>query len=216
MDINKIINTERRDFEKSTLDEIKLVNNPYDFFKQWLEEAIEKKAVEPNAFCLSTSNNNKPTSRILYIRDIIDNGFVFYTNYNSKKGKEITYNHFASMNFFWPELEKQIRIEGIIKKAPAEVSDKYFSSRPRESQIGAWASEQSNTLSSRKELDQAIEKIRNKFKNLEQIPRPEFWGGYVLEPNYFEFWQGRKSRLHDRFSYEINDKNDWIISRLYP
>lgn len=216
MDIRKVINTERKDFEKSTLDEFQLVENPFIFFNKWMEDAVEKNVTEANAFCFSTCINNKPSSRILYIRDILDDGFVFYTNYNSKKGKELSENTNASMNFFWPELEKQIRIEGTVMKASKEISDLYFASRPRESQIGAWASEQSNKLNSREELDNSIETFREKFKDIDEIPRPDFWGGYILTPIYFEFWQGRKSRLHDRFSFEKKENNNWKISRLNP
>lgn len=215
MDIKKHINTERRDFEKSTLEEFHLIENPFEFFKQWLSEAIEKNVVEANAFCLSTCSNNKPSSRIVYIRDILEDGFVFYTNYESKKGNEITDNSNVSANFFWAELERQIRIEGTIEKVSDDISDKYFASRPRESQIGAWASNQSKKLNSRKNLDKAINKFRKKFEGVE-IPRPKFWGGYIIKPSYFEFWQGRKNRLHDRFSFEKNEKNNWQIFRLYP
>jgi pyridoxamine 5'-phosphate oxidase len=215
MDIKKHINTERKDFEKSTLEEFHLIENPFDFFKQWLGEAIEKNVIEANAFCLSTCVNNKPSSRIVYIRDIVENGFVFYTNYQSKKGEELKKNSNISANFFWADLERQVRIEGEIEKVSDEVSDKYFASRPRESQIGAWASMQSKKLSSRKELDDVIDELRNQFEGKE-IPRPKFWGGYLIKPNYFEFWQGRKNRLHDRFSFEKTEHDKWIISRLYP
>jgi pyridoxamine 5'-phosphate oxidase len=214
MDVRKHINTERRDFEKSLLEEAHLIENPFEFFKQWLAEAIEKNVNEPNAFCLSTSVDNKPSSRIVYIRDILENGMVFYTNFKSRKAEELEKNNHASINFFWPEFERQIRAEGTIQKVSNEISDAYFASRPRESQIGAWASLQSKKLTSRQELEDSMELVRKQFEN-KDVPRPEFWGGYVFEPSYFEFWQGRKNRLHDRFSFE-KEKDKWIVQRLYP
>lgn len=215
MDVKKRINSERRDFELAKLQEVELLDNPFDFFKQWLETAIKNEINEPNAFCLSTVENNKPSSRILYIRDLLENGLVFYTNYNSKKGKHLEQNQNACANFFWPELERQIRIEGTIEKASKDISDAYFASRPRESQIGAWASEQSKPMASRKVLEDLMEALRKDFEN-KPVPRPEFWGGYILKPTYFEFWQGRKSRLHDRFSYTLNDDQNWDILRMFP
>ena len=214
MDLRKHINTERRDFEKSLLEEAHLIENPFAFFKQWLQEAIEQNVNEPNAFCLSTCINNQPSSRIVYIRDIVQEGIVFYTNYKSRKGDELDKNPNASINFFWPEFERQIRAEGTIQKVSNEISDAYFASRPRESQIGAWASSQSKVLSSRNELEQEMERFRKQFDGGD-VPRPEYWGGYNFTPIYFEFWQGRKNRLHDRFSFE-KEKDKWIINRLYP
>lgn len=214
MDVKKHINTERRDFEFSLLNEAEINQNPFILFEEWLSYAIEQDVNEPNAFCLSTVENNKPNSRILYIRDILENGFVFYTNYESRKGQNINENKHASMNFFWPELERQIRIEGKIEKASIKISDKYFASRPRTSQIGAWASAQSNELTSREELENIIIDFTKKFEG-KDVTRPDFWGGYILKPNYFEFWQGRKSRLHDRFGFSKTN-SEWNIKRLFP
>lgn len=214
MNIKKHINTERRDFELSQLNEIELHENPFELFEKWLSFAIKNEVNEPNAFCFSSVQSDQPSSRILYIRDVIDDGFVFYTNYNSRKGENLARNNKASMNFFWPEMERQIRIEGEIEKAPEDVSDAYFASRPRASQIGAWASNQSSELTSRDELNKIIEEYTQKFEGTD-VPRPEFWGGYILKPHYFEFWQGRKSRLHDRFAYSKKEKN-WSIKRLFP
>ncbi len=214
MNIRKHINTERRDFELSQLNEMEIQDDPFSFFEMWLSEAIKNDVNEPNAFCLSTVNRGKPSSRIVYIRDVLEDGFVFYTNYNSKKGSELSDNNFACMNFFWAELERQIRIEGVVEKAPKDVSDAYFLSRPRASQIGAWASDQSNALDSREELEKIIEDYTKKFEG-KDVPRPDFWGGYILKPTYFEFWQGRKSRLHDRFSFTKN-QSDWNIKRMFP
>lgn len=214
MDIRKHINTERRDFELSKLNEIEIQQNPISFFEDWLSEAIKNKANEPNAFCLATVLNHQPSSRILYVRDVVKDGFVFYTNYNSRKGLDILENSKAAMNFFWPEMERQIRIEGEVIKASDKTSDSYFASRPRASQIGAWASAQSNELKSREELESIIEKYTKQFEG-KDVPRPNFWGGYVLKPNYFEFWQGRKSRLHDRFAFSKSG-HDWNIKRMFP
>jgi pyridoxamine 5'-phosphate oxidase len=214
MDLRKHINTERRDFEKSLLEEAHLIQNPFEFFKQWLEEAIEKNVNEANAFCLSTCVDNKPSSRIVYIRDFVNDGIVFYTNYKSRKGEELDKNPNASINFFWPEFERQIRAEGTIKKLSNEISDAYFASRPRESQIGAWASAQSKVLVSRDLLEKEMEMIRKQFENKE-VTRPDYWGGYIFQPTYFEFWQGRKNRLHDRFAFE-KENTQWKINRLFP
>ena len=214
MDIRKHINSERRDFELSKLNDIEIDKDPIVFFEKWLSSAIENKVSEPNAFCLSTVFENQPSSRILYIRDVIENGLVFYTNYESRKGMNLAHNSNASMNFFWAEMERQIRIEGVVEKASDEISDTYFASRPRASQIGAWASAQSSGLDSREELEAIIEKYTIEFEG-KDVPRPDFWGGYILKPSYFEFWQGRKSRLHDRFAYSRKDDN-WEIKRMFP
>jgi len=165
---------------------------------------------------LSTADAKaKPTSRIVYLRDIIDSGIVFYTNYNSQKGKNLAENPQASATLFWSELERQIRFEGEVEKVADEVSDKYFAARPKESKIGAWASHQSDVLADRKELEEQVKFFTEKFKDTKDIPRPDFWGGYRLIPNRIEFWQGRPSRLHDRIVYLKKD-NDWQIVRVNP
>jgi len=167
------------------------------------------------AMQLSTiSETKKPSTRIVYLREFKNHQFTFYGNYDSRKGKDLANNQNACLNFFWPQLERQIRLEGTVQIASAEVSDNYFNARPRESQIGAWASHQSEKIKNRKELEEQILFYQNKFKN-KPIERPPYWGGWVLSANYYEFWQGRKSRLHDRISYSKEGDN-WAINRLSP
>jgi len=158
--------------------------------------------------------HGKPSSRIVYLREFQNNNYSFYTNYNSKKAQQLVTNPNATFTFFWPDLERQIRIEGIVVKASAAQSDAYFNQRPYESKIGAWASEQSHLLSSRQELEHKVEELK-KLYTPQTITRPDFWGGLILKANYYEFWQGRKSRLHDRICYELKDKH-WNIIRLAP
>lgn len=205
----------RSDFSKQSLSKKDVNENPFTQFKNWLSEANESKVLEPIATCISTvSKYGQPSSRIVYIRDIQKNGLVFFTNYESKKGSDLEVNPKASMNLFWPELERQIRIEGIIEKVPESVSDDYFNDRPKASQIGAWASHQSDKLQNRKQLEDRVEQLSKKYEN-QEVPRPKNWGGYILVPHYFEFWQGRKSRLHDRIAYS-QDEDVWKITRLNP
>ncbi len=205
----------REDFTKGTLNDTAVNPDPFQQFELWLSQAVEAKIPEVQAVTLSTvSPEGKPASRIVYIREFENNQFWVYTNYNSRKAKDMLQNPNISLTFFWPDLERQIRIEGTVKKADKEKSDTYFKNRPRESQLGAWASNQSGVLKNREELETAVETIRNKFEG-KDVPRPEFWGGFEITATYYEFWQGRKSRLHDRISYS-NEKGNWIIKRLAP
>lgn len=214
-DIKAYINTLRNDFSKKSLNEEDVNKDPIQQFERWFKEAIDAKVNEPNAMTVCTvNNNNKPSARIVLLRNFNDEGFVFYTNYNSRKGEEIKNNPNAALLFFWPELERQVRIEGSLIKQTNEESDSYFNSRPRDSKLGAWTSNQSKVISSRKELDEEYKKVSEKFK-LDDIPRPNYWGGYILVPQSIEFWQGRPSRLHDRILF-TKIKNDWKIQRLAP
>jgi pyridoxamine 5'-phosphate oxidase len=191
------------------------LENPIKQYEKWFNEALKSNILDPYAACLSTVDKlGRPTSRILYIRDIVSDGFVFYTNYNSNKGSDISINNYASLNIFWGELERQIRIQGTISKVKGSVSDKYFNSRPRSSQIGAWASSQSQKIKDRSELESKIKFYERKFEN-KNVSRPPHWGGYCLLPTLLEFWQGRSSRLHDRIVY-TKDNNQWSKSRLSP
>lgn len=213
--IKEYINSNRRDFSNKPFNKEMAYDDPIKQYERWFEEAVESEILDPYAACLSTVDfEGKPSSRILYIRDFSNNGFIFYTNFNSKKGNDLNKNKYGSLNVFWPDLERQIRIQGEIEKVNNSISDKYFNARPRSSQIGAWASNQSENLHNRAELEAKIEFFKEKFKNIE-VPRPPHWGGYCLVPFLMEFWQGRPSRLHDRIVYN-KESNKWIKSRLSP
>ena len=177
--IKEYINSNRRDFANNPFNKDMVYDDPIKQYERWFEEALESKILDPYAACLSTvDDQGKPSSRILYIRDLSSKGFIFYTNFNSKKGSDLIKNKFGSLNVFWPQLERQIRIQGIIEKVDDITSDKYFSSRPRSSQIGAWASNQSEILTNREELESKIKFYKEKFKNIE-VPRPPHWGDIV-------------------------------------
>lgn len=214
--VNQHISQLREDFMKGELSENNLNKTPDLQFEQWMKDAIDAKVNEVPACNLATvDKNNKPSARIIYLREFSDNEFYFYTNYDSRKGQHIAENPNVCLTFFWPELERQIRIEGVItKKAEAEKSDAYFNARPQDSKIGAWSSPQSRVLNNRDELNTFIEGNKTKFNN-QEIPRPEFWGGYIIKANYYEFWQGRKNRLHDRIAFTLENGN-WKIERLAP
>jgi pyridoxamine 5'-phosphate oxidase len=204
----------RRDFTKTSFDEKDANNNPFKQFETWFEEAIKSKANEPNGMVLSTVNKKgRPSSRIVLLRGMDNHGFNFFTNYDSRKGKELKENPYGCLLFFWPELERQIRIEGKIEIAPTKISDEYFVIRPRNSRIGACASPQSKVLKNRQELEKMVDAINAKYTT--DVPRPKNWGGYILKANYYEFWQGRQSRLHDRICYTLKSKQ-WVKQRLAP
>lgn len=214
--INQKIVSLRKDYSTATLNENEVDANPFKQFELWMHQAVEAEIMEPHAMNICTvSAVGKPSSRIVLLRGFDENGFVFYTNYNSHKGTDAAQNHFASINFFWPELERQVRIDGTISKIDQQTSTDYFHSRPRESQIGAWASQQSAVIANRKVVEDAFVHYTEKFKNLEVIPKPEHWGGYNIKPTSIEFWQGRPSRLHDRLRYTAIN-NGWKIERLSP
>lgn len=205
----------RENYTKGSLDVKDVATTPIEQFQEWFDEAVASQLLEPNALLLSTvSNENKPSTRVLLLKGL-DNGFTFYTNYLSRKGTELAENPNACITFFWAELERQVRIEGLIEKVSAEESDTYFHSRPRGSQIGAWVSNQSMVIEHREILEEREKHLIEKFGN-EPIPRPPHWGGYRLVPNYIEFWQGRPSRLHDRIAYTLLENGDWKIDRLSP
>lgn len=204
----------RTDYGKKTLVESRCPEKPHLLLDSWLRHA-HMHVSDANAFTLSTVNaQGYPTSRIVLLRELDERGISFFTNYQSQKGGDMEAHPNVSINFFWSQLERQVRIEGEVEKLSASESDAYFNSRPRASQIGAWASAQSQVLSSRDELELKVESLKQKFEGKE-IPRPDFWGGYLVRPTKFEFWQGRPSRLHDRIQYE-QEKSHWIIKRLSP
>ncbi len=214
-DLRLYINTLRHDFSKQTLDESQVDKSPFLQFEKWFKEAVDAHVNEPNAMTVATaSKSGKPAARILLLRNFNENGFVFYTNYSSRKGEEIDENPNCALLFFWPELERQVRIEGkLIKQSSAE-SDLYFNTRPRTSKLGAWTSPQSKVVKNREELDELYEQMSQRFPS-EDVPRPPHWGGYVLQPDSIEFWQGRPSRMHDRILYTLVNGN-WKIERLAP
>ncbi len=214
--VNQHISQLREDFMKGELSETNLNKTPDLQFEQWMQDAIDAKVNEVAACNLATvDKKNKPSARIIYLREFSDNEFYFYTNYDSRKAEEIANNPNVCLTFFWPELERQVRIEGVIsKKAEAEKSDAYFNARPQDSKIGAWSSPQSKVLKDREELNSFIENNKTKYKD-QEIPRPDFWGGYIIKANYYEFWQGRKNRLHDRIAFTAEGGN-WKIERLAP
>lgn len=217
-DLNKFINSDRRDFMQSGLNEADLPPAPAILFDHWLRQAIERNNPEPYAFVLmSASASDYPSGRVVYLRALEEDGqLVFFTNYNSEKGRQIAETGKVSALFFWPMNERQVRIKGEVQKAPADLSDAYFAGRPRESQIGAWASHQSEVIASRAEMDKRFEAIEERFSGEDEIPRPDFWGGYIISPVEYEFWEGRKSRLHDRIVYEKSKAKNWNIKRLSP
>ena len=213
--LRELITKLREDFTKGSLSELEVNKNPDIQFEIWLQQAVDSKIEEFQAMTLSTvSPEMKPSSRIVYLREFKNNDFFFYTNYNSKKSLHLSKNPNASISFFWPSLERQIIIEGVVEKSTPEQADNYYNNRPYESKIGTWASNQSQQLTSREELENKVEELKKQFTP-EAIKRPDFWGGYVLKANYYEFWQGRKSRLHDRICYELVN-NEWKIKRISP
>jgi pyridoxamine 5'-phosphate oxidase len=206
----------RKDYGIMGLNEADLNPDPIKQFETWFTEAANAEIVEPNAFTLSTvSALGKPTSRIVLLRNFDQRGFTFYSNYQSRKGSDMEANPNVSMNFFWPDVERQIRINGTVVKLSRMESMDYFKSRPRPSQIGAWASEQSQVLLSKQVLEQRIQEIEKRFEGID-VEIPPFWGGYCVRPIDIEFWQGRPGRLHDRLRYTKQEDETWIIERLNP
>ena len=206
----------RKDYRKATLDVSNVGNDPVKQFEKWFTEALSADVMEPNAMNLATVNDQgKPSSRIVLLKGLENNRFVFYTNYQSKKGKELENNPACALTFFWPELERQVRIEGIASRVEPSLSDVYFQSRPRESQMGAWASPQSAPIEDRAILVQRFGEIEKKFQGQTVLPRPHQWGGYQVEPLQVEFWQGGPGRLHDRIQF-VRVDNVWKIYRLAP
>jgi len=216
VDLRKQIRILRNEFTAFELDEKSVSKSPFVQFNRWMQQAIDAEVLEPNAMTLATATREGlADARIVLLRDMNPKGFSFFTNYKSIKGREIRLNRKVCLNFFWAELQRQVRIRGIIEKLSSRESDRYFSSRPRESQIAAWASHQSELLIDRAELENRFTAYEKEFAG-RKVPRPSHWGGYRLRPVYFEFWQGRKSRLHDRVIYQRSGTGCWTILRLNP
>jgi len=208
-------NSGKKNNQSNELNEISINKNPFIQFTKWYESILNSNLNEPTAMMLSTADvNGNSSARIVLLKEFDDSGFVFYTNYESRKGKDLNKNPKAALTFFWDEQRRQIRIEGAVEKISRETSKKYFSSRPRESQIGAWVSAQSSEVPNRDFLENKYVELEEKFGS-EEIPLPDFWGGYRVTPNYFEFWQGRENRLHDRICYK-KENDEWKIFRLAP
>jgi pyridoxamine 5'-phosphate oxidase len=205
----------RKSYERAELDESASQADPLLQFDQWLKEAIRSEVPEPNAMTLATVGSDlRPSTRVVLIKDYDARGIVWYTNYDSRKGRELAGNPFAALQFHWVELERVVRIEGVVERVSAEESDTYFHSRPLDSRIGAWASPQSEVIPGRTVLVTNAAKFAAQF--MLQPPRPPHWGGYRLKPDSWQFWQGRKSRLHDRLRYTQQSEGDWLRERLAP
>ena len=214
--MNRDIASIRRDYQLASLEEATCGALPMDQFERWWEEAIASNIDEVNAFTLSTiALNGAPAARIVLLKGFTPDGFVFFTNYDSDKGKEIAANPIVAINFFWKELERQVRITGTIKKVSTEESEQYFHTRPIGSQVGAWSSPQSQVIPNREYLEGLMNENLEKYKD-GNVPLPPHWGGYIVHPTSIEFWQGRSSRLHDRLHYNLQADHSWKKVRLAP
>jgi pyridoxamine 5'-phosphate oxidase len=215
-DTNDVLGNLRKDYASQVLLEDNIDANPIMQFDIWMNDAISVEIDHLNAMTLSTvSKDGFPSSRVVLLKSFDKDGFKFYTNYQSRKGVELIENPNAALNFFWKELERQIIIIGTVERTDEKDSDEYFAVRPRESQIGAWASQQSSIIESRNTLDDKVLKLQKQFEG-KAIPRPPYWGGFILKPFYIEFWQGRPNRLHDRLAYTKKNSETWKIERLSP
>lgn len=204
----------RRNFESDGLRQSDMARDPFEQFTEWMNDALDANILDPNAMTVATVGaDNRPSARVVLLKGFDESGFIFFTNYESKKGHDLSTNPNASFNFFWPELHRQVAICGSVEMTSREESEKYFKSRPVDSQIAAWASAQSSEIASREVLEQRFNEFHGKFGD--DVPLPPFWGGFRLTPVKFEFWQGRQNRMHDRIVYTL-DRDAWRISRLSP
>ena len=207
----------RKSYDKSSLDLSDVGDDPIGFFKKWFDEASNHSEIEEaNAMSLATLGiDDFPKSRVVLLKAFTDKGFVFYTNYQSEKGLAIAHHPKVGLSFFWPPLERQVIIKGLIQKTPSDLSDEYFNSRPKGSQLGAIVSDQSNVISDRTIIEAKLNALEIQYKN-EEIPRPDNWGGYLVIPKSIEFWQGRPNRLHDRIRCHLRQTGLWYLERLAP
>lgn len=215
--IKEQINALRNDYDGDFLDAATVSRDPLTQFEIWMGEALIQNMPDPNAMMLATAGKSgQPSIRTVLLRNYSEKGFVFFTNYNSQKGREIEENPKAAVLFFWPKLMRQLKVEGILEKISPAESEEYFKTRPVGNQIAAWVSQQSSVIESKSALEESFKKIEQKY-NGQEIPYPEFWGGYCLKPHAFEFWQGQANRLHDRIQYKLDsDAGEWKIKRLAP
>lgn len=206
----------RQDYRQQALRETDIDADPLRQFRIWFDQAVQADLREPNAMTLATvSPAGEPSARMVLLKELDQQGFVFYTNYQSRKGQELAHTPRAALVFWWAELERQVRVEGQVSKVAAVEADQYFSSRPRGSQLGAWVSRQSQVIGDRTLLDQRLQALEQQYQD-QPIPRPSYWGGYRLLPQVIEFWQGRSNRLHDRLCYRQNQTGQWQLERLSP
>jgi pyridoxamine 5'-phosphate oxidase len=207
----------RKEYARGELDLADTPSDPIVQFERWFEEALRAEVPEPNAMTLSTASPaGRPSARIVLLKGLENGAFLFYTNYQSHKGRELSENPHAALTFLWHELQRQVRVEGRVERLSPEASTEYFQSRPKSSQIGAWVSPQSQPIESRKVLEKREQELWEKYEDAEQLPRPEHWGGFRVVPQRIEFWQGRPSRLHDRIFFERDASGEWRKSRLAP
>lgn len=214
--LDKWLHNDPKQFATAPLSEKSLLEDPLDLFQAWFQVALEYDPETANIMHLATVNSqHRPNCRVVLLKSVDQDGFVFFTNYQSIKANELNTQPFACLNFFWYEQKRQVRVEGNVEKISSADSDAYFATRPRESQLGAWASDQSVVIPSHAYLDQRFQALEKQYDQ-QTIPRPTHWGGYLLKPEYYEFWQGRERRLHDRFRYQLQPGGQWHIDRLSP
>ena len=210
------LNAIRNDYKLASLNIEDCMENPIDQLQLWLQDAVKAQDPEPTAMCLSTiGRDGNPNSRIVLLKEILNDELVFFTNYQSQKAEELDHHPFGALNMLWKLLERQVRIKGKVSKVPHHISEKYFQSRPKESQISAWASPQSRHILDKAHLEHKWSEIADLYKDTSVLPLPDFWGGFALRPQSFEFWQGRPNRFHDRIFYSFDDQT-WKKSRLAP